>query len=270
MSESSNQRFVISEGFRRLVTLNAPLWGGEAEVIRSYWHSPKRNRDTDRTWLMRQMYKEFWDGIYPPMNAFQRALTNYGHGADRNQLLDLSHVLHEEVEHFCLFAGIYDLVRNPDEASPDPATLKQLGAWAGNDALMAVRAGHREKHGSLGQRAFHLSEGGYCSLFAEGMKLKGRGGIDDAIAEVCSKIYDDEFNHMLLGILDIDDAALSEADWQTLAELAAEQMQYRIRMRNEQFGYPLSAERIEELCAGKGTPASFDFAHAERLKQQRH
>ena len=45
---------------RRLIGVAAPLWAGEAEVVSTYWSSPKRTRDTDLAWLRRQCFKEFW------------------------------------------------------------------------------------------------------------------------------------------------------------------------------------------------------------------
>ncbi len=46
-------------------------------------------------------------------------------------------------------------------------------------------------------RAHLFTEGGYCALFREGMKLGGRGGVDDAIAAACAEIHDEEFDHMM-------------------------------------------------------------------------
>lgn len=263
---SKDNPFSASAGFRRLVERNAPLWAGEAEVVRTYWHSPRRNAATDRLWVMRQMYKEYWDGIVPPLAALQRMLPQLEREVSRAQLRELSEVLHEEVEHYGLFADLYDLLKAPGTPTPDPETLKREGGWAENDTLMGVRARHRREHGVLGHRAYQFTEGGYCTLFSEGMKLRGRGGVDDAIAECCGHIYDDEFEHMLLGIIGVDQEGLSDADWALLADLTTEQLQYRIRMRNAQFGFPVPEARIAELVAGKAEPLPFDYAHAERLR----
>src|SRR5215211_754035 len=45
---------------RRVIEIATPLWAGEAEVVRTYWTSPKRNLQTDLLWLSRQCFKEFW------------------------------------------------------------------------------------------------------------------------------------------------------------------------------------------------------------------
>lgn len=259
----------VSAGFRRLVERNAPLWGGEAEVIGSYFRSPQRNAASDQLWILRQMYKEYWDGMVPPLAAIQRALPQLERGISRSQLLELTEVLHEEVEHYGLFADIHDRLREPGTPAPDPEILKAQGAWPENDLLMGVRARHRRDHGDLGHRAYQFTEGGYCTLFSEGMKLRGQGGVDDLIARACTHIYHDEFEHMLLGIAGIDDGNMSAADWDLLADLTVEQLQYRIRMRNAQFGHPVPDARIAELVAGAAEPLPFDYALAARLRARK-
>src|SRR6185312_8396635 len=49
-----------NSNLRRVIDSATPLWAGEAEVVRTYWSSPKRNTATDLLWLSRQCFKEFW------------------------------------------------------------------------------------------------------------------------------------------------------------------------------------------------------------------
>src|SRR6185437_663246 len=49
----------VSDNLRRLIDLNAPLWAGEAEIVRTYWTSPVRTLETDKLWIRRQCWKEF-------------------------------------------------------------------------------------------------------------------------------------------------------------------------------------------------------------------
>jgi uncharacterized membrane protein len=75
-------------------------------------------------------------------------------------------------------------------------------------------------------------------------------------------VYDDEFGHMLKGIVGLDTAKLSQTDWDLLRNLAVEQMRSRLDMRNAQFGTPLSQTEIERLKQGKSKPVAFDYAKA--------
>ena len=264
---STGNANLYSDGLLRLIEANEPYWGGEAEVIRSYWNSPVRTNATDRKWLLHQIYKEYWDGILPPLEMFRTRLPGAGIKRGRQGLLAIAEVLYEEVEHFSLFADLYRELEGADyELSPEE--LKAVGAWRENDELMALRARHKAESPALGQRAYHFTEGGHCALFTAGMALQGRGGFDEAVAGVCRRIYDDEFNHMLLGILGSDDAALAEPDWSTLQSYTVEQMKLRILMRNAQFSFPVDDSRIDELLHGHGAPVKFDFERAEALLRQ--
>ena len=118
--------------------------------------------------------------------------------------------------------------------------------------------GHNHTHGEIGIRASHFTEGGYCTLFREGARLKGRGGTDDLIANACKLIYEDEFGHMLAGIVGLDQAPLSDDDFQLMRDLVVEQLRARIRMRNSEFSYPLSEERVEQIYNGDIDPEPFE------------
>ena len=64
---------VYSAGLLRLIEANAPYWGAEAEIIRSYWDAPARTAATDRKWLIRQVYKEY-RGVLSQLERFRAQL----------------------------------------------------------------------------------------------------------------------------------------------------------------------------------------------------
>ena len=263
----------ISPDFRHLVDANAPLWAGEAAVFRGSWDSPQRSRATDRLWLSRQCRKEFWENFEDgaagpflgPVQRLRKAFDKIDRGIDRHEVLAIAEILQQEFSHYCAFADIYDTIRDEAEPPLDPHRLKKAPNWPENAELARLRAEHREAHGEIGLRACFFTEGGYGTLFTEGMKLKGRGDVDDLIADACSKVYNHEFRHMLKGIVGLDAAGTSEADWALLAELTVAQMKCRVRMRNAQFSHPLSEERVREIFAGKIEPLPFDYDTAARI-----
>jgi hypothetical protein len=257
----------LSQGLAHLIEANEPYWGGEVEVIRSYWDSPIRSRETDGKWLVHQMYKEYWDGIMPSLQQFTGYLPHASSRDGYSRLTGAAEVLSEETQHFALFANLY-LVLEDVEFALSPDELKVAGSWPENDELMNLRNSHRAESAHLGTRAYRFTEGGYCALFTGGMKLAGRGGFDEAVADVCRRIYADEFNHMLLGIIGADDATLSQSDWETLAEYTVAQMKMRILMRNAQFSHPVAEGRMAELLAGQAAPAEFDLDHATQLMSE--
>lgn len=251
----------VNRFLQQLVAANAPYWGGEAEVIRTYFNSARRTVASDCVWLERQLYKEFWDGFIPPLENKIVRYAELEMSMPRTDLLAAAEILYEELAHYCAFADVYAALVGPQGTVPNPQRLRTSGQWPANVQLMQLRAQHKAAFGDLGMRAHAFTEGGYCTLYSEGMRLRGRGGIDDLIAEACAKVYEDEFDHMLIGIANVGEG-LPAAGWSQLTELTVEQMQYRIRMRNAQFGHPVDPAREAELCAGHCAPLEFDFRRA--------
>lgn len=250
--------------FERLLEKSAPLWAGEAEVARTYFNSGARNSESDQIWLSRQCYKEFWgSGFVDPdvgvIGEWARKaidmVPQLEEGLDREDLLELLEQIYAEYHHFCLFANIYEKLGGDGVK----LTPRMLSNWTEGEALDVYRAGVRKEHGSLGQASLSFTEGGYCTLYSEGLKLEGRGGIDDDIAAVCRRVYDDEMVHLVNGMAAVGREVHSDEEWDLLEELAIAQLRMRVTMRNGQFGRPLSTARIEEIYAGEIEPIPFDY-----------
>ncbi len=255
---------------RRLVNASAPYWAGEAEVVRTYWTSPVRTASTDLLWLSRQCFKEFWGSgasKFDRGGVFLGTLRNLAEKTPdidvtlgRHEVLDALEGLKAEFSHYVAFADLYDSIRPAGSPNLNPSVLRE---WPEEAALTALRYRHQDQHGAIGMRACKFTEGGYCTLFSEGMTLKGRGGIDDKIAAACALVYEDEFGHMLAGIADIGKERLSEADWRLLETLVVEQLRQRILMRDAQFSHPVSEQRIQAIFRGEIEPLAFDYEKAQ-------
>ncbi len=239
---------------RALVAACAPLWGGEAEVVRTYWDSPRRSRRSDLHWIARQCHKELCDGVVPGLRGFERPLEEAADAASRRRVLARIDDLRDELAHYCVFADLYDALRAPEDPPPTLTRLRDDWAWPENDALMALRAAHRRADGVLGARAEVFTEGGCGALFREGMRLRGRGGADDLIADACARVHRDEMRHMLHGLEGLADAGLAASAWATLRAQTTEQLRLRIRMRAAQFDHPVTPARLDALVTGAGEP----------------
>jgi hypothetical protein len=260
---------MTNSSLRRVIESATPLWAGEAEVVRTYWSSGKRSTETDLLWLRRQCFKEFWGsgvtrfdqgGIVPgSLRRLAEQAANVDTSIGRHEFLDALEGVKAEFSHYTCFADAHDAMRPEGTPKLHPGMLQE---WPEEKALTALRFRHREAHGAIGMRACKTSEGGYCTLFSEGMKLAGGPGIDGLIAQACSKVYDDEFAHMLSGIAGAAEEGLTESDWKLLETLLVEQLKQRIRMRNAQFSYPLPEERVQAIYRGDIEPLEFDWARA--------
>ncbi len=258
----------LDRGFQRLIEVSAPLWAGEAEVVRSYFEGAGRTRETDRRWLACQCHKEFWgSGFAAPEvgligewgREILAKLPRLDIDVDRHELLDQVEQMYAEFHHYCMFADIYDSLSQPGEPRLNPGALQ---SWPEGDALDRFRIDMRAREGELGAAALRFTEGGYCTLYSEGAKLEGRGGIDGTIGAACRKVYDDEFEHLIRGIAAVNDTPRSAAEWDRLEELSVAQLRLRVHMRNGQFSHPLSAARIDAIFHGDIAPLAFDYRKA--------
>lgn len=268
----------VSENLRRLIDANAPLWAGEAEIVRTYWTSPIRTRETDKLWLKYQCWKEY---VGVAMNGGDALAENRLTGlavtlkkqvpelditVDRHELRDEIEKHYVEYTHYCLFADVYDSLLEPGEPR---INANQVTVWPEEDALAKLRAKIRRERGKLA-RATGFTEGGYCTLYSEGAKLKGRPGVDGRIGAACQRVFDDEFGHMMYGVIGTDVAEFTDADWAELTRLTVEQLRHRLFMRNAQFSHPLPDSRIKEIIAGKIEPIKFDYGRAETFLNAPH
>lgn len=260
----------VSQDLERLITAVSPLFAGEAEVFSTYWESPRRSRETDKLWILRQARKEVWDtplgdprGLFVgPLEDLLGAFPRIDIEVPRESVLDRLEGLYEEFSHYCAFADAYDALCGEGEEKISPAMLRDVPDWPENEALRARRREVKQRYGAIGERACFFTEGGYCTMFSEGMRLEGRDEADGLIARACARVYDDEFGHMLKGIVGLDEAGLTPADWNRLVELSVELQKMRIPMRNSQMSFPLSDERIGQIFNGDIEPVTFDFDRA--------
>ena len=264
----------ISAELRQLIDSAAPYWAGEAAVFRAYWDWERRSRETDRRWLALQCSKEIWgSGLAPldkgiflgPAEQLVAAFPSIDIALDRHEVLEIAEGLRAEFAHYCAFADAHDALAVAGEPKLNPHAVKT--AWKEDLELSALRFAHKKENPKLGERATRFTEGGYCTLFSEGMALKNRtqgphGRANALIAAACASVYEDEFGHMLKGIIGLDAEGLSAAEWATLKRMALEQLRGRIHMRNAQFSSPLAGAALERALSGRGDPIAFDYAKA--------
>lgn len=252
----------VNENLRKLVDLSAPYWAGEAEVAWTYFQSPRRTKESDLLWLRRQCYKELWGsgvgdrekGLFlGPVDYLREAFPRIDRGVDRHEVLEAIDGLRAEFYHYCLFADIHDHLAG-SRLNPH-----QCESWPADDELARMRYDYRDKRGQLGYFAVRFTEGGYCSLYSTGMRLKGTGDVNDRIARACEGVYTDEIGHMRGGFIGLSREKLKREEWDEIGAMSRKILLQRIHMRNEQFGYPLSAERIREIEAGGIEPMRFDY-----------
>jgi hypothetical protein len=252
----------VNENLKKLIDLAAPYWAGEAETVWTYFQSSTRSKETDLLWLRRQCFKEIWGsgvgdkkkGLFQgPVAYLSEIFNQIDREVDRHEVLNVIDDLRTEFFHYCLFADIYDSL------SGEKLDPQQLSGWEADNELARIRYEYREKRGKLGYFAVRFTEGGYCSMYSSGMRLAGTSELNDRIAKACEHVYVDEIGHMRSGFIWLSEQDLSPAEWDEIAAMTRKILQQRIHMRNEQFSYPLSDERIRAIDAGEIEPMEFDY-----------
>lgn len=243
-----------STKMRELVDMAARYWAGEAEVVRAYFSRP-HTKEQDIRWLKLQCYKEINgsglvgpDGLIEgPIKRLAEAFPKVDREIDRHEFEEMIEGLYDEFKHYCLLADILD------DLSGQKTNPHDLPQYPEDRKLTEMRWKCQETAGELGRFAVTFTEGGGCGIFLAGSQISG-GELEQRIAAACKRIYDDEAGHMMAGVHGLERVAKTEEEWEKVKKMVREISLQRVRMRNEQFGFPLSQARLREIDEGKIEP----------------
>jgi hypothetical protein len=242
---------------RQLTKLASAYRDAEAEVVRAFFKKPRTKKEHLR-WLKAQGFKEY-SAIKPIIDALTALYPNIDRGVGRHDYTELTEKLADETKHARL---VMDLV---EEISGKKITPRDL-TWLPQDRKLAqVRARYSKSYASLlhgwgkvGVReirrsdealqraAITLTEGGGGALYLVCSRLKKRG-IDGRIAGAFREILQDEVGHKDSGARSLVPLIQDEASFRRAAKIICEISGQRLRMRNEQFGLPLTPKACEAL-----------------------
>ena len=244
---------------KELSVLGQWFWAGEAEVCRTFFSQPRTKEEHVR-WLRLQCFKEMYGSgvsgdpkgvIRGPLEQLIANLPELDTQKDRREFEYRLRFIHEEFTHYNLFADILEGL------SGAPVRLEDLPGYQlpGDRKLQEVRDHFRRSDERVGAAAVGFTEGGGSALFYEGMKLRGDpGALLGQIGEACSVVYTDELEHQQHGAREAEEELSTEEEWGRAREMVIAICQQRLRMRCDQFGLPISEQRIQEVTEGKVEP----------------
>lgn len=232
-------------------------WSAEAEVVRAFFKG-QRNKESHIRWLKAQAFKEY-SAIKPLLRALMKLHPYIDKEMDRHQYEELGEKLADETKHARL---IMDLL---EEMSGRKITPKAL-LWLPEDRRLAkIRARYSKTyagllHGSenptakeirrrdeeLERAAITLTEGGGGALYQVCRKING-GKVEREIAAVFNEIYLDEMKHKNAGARALQRLIKNRKDYERAAHIIRSVSGQRLRMRNEQFGFPLSESKVRKM-----------------------
>lgn len=237
----------LAESYRR----------AETEVVKAYFKKPRGNQE-HLHWLKAQGFKEH-AAIGPLLKILASFRARLDDGVDRHEFEAIAEKLAEETKHARL---VMDLIEAIGGKKITPADL----TWLPEDKKLArVRARYSKTfaallHGSktpsakemrrrdedLERAAVTLTEGGGGALYGVCVRL-GKGAVEKKIAAAFKEIYRDEVGHKNAGAHSLARLVRRGGDYRCAAEIVRAVSAQRLRMRNEQFGFPLGEEEMREL-----------------------
>jgi hypothetical protein len=242
---------------QRLSQVAAAYRAAEEAVVRAFFKKPRSKQDHLR-WLKAQGFKEY-SAIKPIIGALTALYPNIDRGIDRHDYSELTEKLADETKHARL---VMDLLQ---EITGKKITPRDL-TWLPEDRKLAKVRGKYSKslasllHGSgkitsgeikrkderIERAAITLTEGGGGALYRVCSQLKKRG-IEGKIARAFHEILLDEVGHKDSGARALADLISDEDSFQRAAKIVSEISGQRLRMRNEQFGFPFNGKELADL-----------------------
>jgi hypothetical protein len=248
---------------RELRRLVARYGAGEAEVARVYFEE-RRTPAHDRVWLTSQVGREL-SRVYQLSAVATQELATLGQGAARYPYAETVQKLAEELSHFNLLGDIleeitgapldYPELRRYDFFEPDPEAPfnRENARLAAINRQIDAEMRERQPPWAVLVQDQGLLEGGGTGVFYVGSRLRG-SPLDERLAAAMRRILDDEMDHGPRSLARVPDYVRSEDDLAAVVAYTRLRGDQRLRWRNEQFGYPLSAERLAAIMAGDIAP----------------
>jgi rubrerythrin len=229
----------------------------EERIISAYFKK-HRSKSDHLHWLKAQAFKEY-SAIKPIFTAVAGLYPEVDREVDRHDFEELTEKLADETKHARLVMDLLqeltgkritvaDLIWLPQDrklAKTRSRFSKSYATLLHGDG--AIRGREIRRRGEEIERAaITLTEGGGGALYRVCSKLN-KNGIERKIARVFKEILRDETEHKEAGARSLASLVKTDAAFKRAAQIICEISSQRLRMRNEQFGFPLTANDMEVL-----------------------
>jgi hypothetical protein len=244
----------MTDYVKQLAKLARAYATAEEAIVSAFF--AKRHKKSDHLrWLRAQAFKEY-SAIRPIFTALAKLYPEVDRQIDRHEFEELTEKLADETKHARL---VMDLL---EELTGKKVTFADL-LWLPEDRKLAkIRARYSKSlatllHGNgtikakeirrqdeeLERAAITLTEGGGGALYLVCSRLKTHG-FEGKIARVFKEILLDEVAHKDSGIRSLGALVRNDTAFGRAARIICEVSSQRLRMRNEQFGFPLSEREM--------------------------
>jgi hypothetical protein len=247
----------VNRYVKQLRRLAAAYRAAETNVITAFFRKRHSNQDHLK-WLSAQAYKEY-SAIKPIFTTLARLYPEIDRGIDRREFAELADKLADETKHARLVMDLLEQIKRKKITFDDLLWLpedKKLAKIRGRYSRTAATLLHggsslrtkqiRRKDEALERAAITLTEGGGGALYRVCSKLKG-GNFEKRIAAVFKEILADETGHKNAGDRSLSAIIKTQDEYSRAAHIITAISAQRLRMRNEQFGHPLTEAELTKL-----------------------
>lgn len=256
----------MTEYVKRLARLARAYSSAEKAIVSAFFAEPRKRLDHLR-WLRAQAFKEY-SAIRPIFSAVAKLYPEMDRHIDRHEFEKLTEKLADETKHARLVMDLLeeltdkkvtfgDLLWLPEDRKLAKIRARYSKSLAtllhGNGAIKAKEI--RRKDEELERAAITLTEGGGGALYEVCSRLK-KPGFEQKVARVFREILLDEVEHKDTGARALDAIVKSKTGLKRAARIIREVSSQRLRMRNEQFGFPLSEKELQALDKRAGQLAN--------------
>lgn len=251
---------------RELNAILAQFASGEAEVVRTYFerpHTAEENLDV----LLRQMGREIQAASRLPLAA--RMFERLEADVERHEFANYLEHLAEETQHYVILADLAEWVAGRKLAADEARRYEvharfEPGSTTALDVnpllpeatrMMEVSRALVDALGfERGNQVAKLTEGGGAGAYIECMRLSG-DEFRDRLAAAMRRILQDEIHHGPERVHGFAHTWVrNEEDLETAKHWLTAFMAQHVRVRNEIWNYPLTAERLAAIDRGEAAP----------------
>src|SRR5262245_8550618 len=239
---------------KQLAKLAGDYRAAEAAIVSAFFAEPRKKLDHLR-WLRAQAFKEY-SAIKPIFSALSKLYPEVDREIDRHQFEELTEKLADETKHTRLVMDLLeeltgkrvtfaDLLWLPEDRKLAKIRARYSKSVAtllhGNGAIRAKEI--RRQDEGLERAAITLTEGGGGALYAVCSRLK-KTGVEGKIAMVFREILRDEVAHKEVGFRSLAALVVNDRTFRRAARILCEVSSQRLRMRTEQFNFPLTEDEL--------------------------
>jgi rubrerythrin len=246
--------YFMTDHVKRLTRLARAYADAERAVVAAFFSKPRKKSD-HLCWLRAQAFKEY-SAIKPIFSALAKLYPEVDRQIDRHEFEELTEKLADETKHARLVMDLLeeltgkkvtfaDLLWLPEDrklAKIRARYSKSLSTLLHGDGTIKAKEIRRQDE-ALERAAITLTEGGGGALYLVCSRLKNRG-FEGKIVRVFREILLDETAHKNLGIRSLAARVRNDTAFKRAARIICEVSSQRLRMRNEQFGFPLSEREL--------------------------